>query len=91
MEYNLSIRQDNVEAYLDIEKDIATKKDGLFTFIIRVNNGKICDYNVLEYINARLKYFRLKEITTTEYVILHNSNGGTKNTTIRPDDSELHD
>lgn len=71
MQYELSIRQDNIEAYSDIEHDIQLKQNGLFTFILRINNGKIVDYNVLEYVDVKSKYLRLTEITRTELTVLH--------------------
>lgn len=88
MEYNLSIRQDNVEQYLDLQREISEKKNGLFTCIIRVNNGKICDLNMLEYVNARIKYLRLKEIVRTEFTILHSVNKGIGNDAVRSGDSQ---
>jgi hypothetical protein len=84
MRYELSIRQDNIQAYTDIEHDIQLKLNGLFTFILRINNGKIVDYNVLEFVDARTKYLRLKEITREELVIVHHLDQGTGNTAIRP-------
>ena len=86
MEYSLSIRQDNIQAYADIEADIKAKQNGLFTFIIRVNNGKIVDYNVLEYVTAKTKYLRLKELVTEKLIVVHNFNPGTFNNAIRSDD-----
>jgi len=41
---NFKIRQSNVMAHLDIERDIKKTKNGLFTFTLRVNSGNICDY-----------------------------------------------
>lgn len=88
MQYELSIRQDNIQAYLDIEHDIQLKQNGLFTFILRINNGKIVDYNVMEYVDARQKYFRLREITRQELFIVHNLDRGTENASIRADDGQ---
>ena len=45
---NLVIREHNRGAHLDIEQDIQTKKNGLFTFVLRVNGGNIVDYTVME-------------------------------------------
>ena len=84
MQYDLSIRQDNIEAYTDIEHDIQLKQNGLFTFILRINGGKIVDYNVMEFVDARTKYFRLKEITREEFFIVHNIDRGVENAAIRP-------
>ena len=52
MQYNLEIRQHNQQPHADIEGDILTKKNGLFTFILRVNNSNIVDYNVMDYVNG---------------------------------------
>jgi hypothetical protein len=86
MQYALSVRKDNIEAYLDIEKSIKEKQNGLLTFIIRVNNGKIVDYNQLEFVDARTKYLQLKKLIITELTILSNSDGGTKDNALRTDD-----
>jgi len=48
MKYNLSISQHNIKPHLDIEKDIQTRKNGLFTFNLRVNQGNIEDYAKFE-------------------------------------------
>ena len=54
--YDLSIREHNVPAHLDIERDIKLKKDGLFTFTLRVNGGNIVDYSLMEYVDVKRKY-----------------------------------
>jgi len=64
----VEIRKQNIPVHLDIEKDIQKQKDGLFTFIIKVANGNVADYNVVEYINVS-KYLRLKRIIITELTI----------------------
>lgn len=56
MKYELKIRPHNMQAHLDIEKDIDKKKDGVFTFVLRVNAGNIVDYVLMEYIDAKIKY-----------------------------------
>ena len=66
MKYELDIRDHNVQPHLDIENDIERRKNGLFTFTLRVNNGNIVDYNVFEYANAR-KYLVLKKIVIEEH------------------------
>lgn len=54
MEYQVgTIRQSNIQAHDDIETDILTLKDGLFTFVLRINGGNIVDYNMVEYVNVR--------------------------------------
>ena len=61
----VEIPAQNIPAHLDIEKDIQTQQNGLFTFIIKVANGMIADYNVIEYVNIT-KYLRLKKIIIQE-------------------------
>lgn len=68
MNYELAIRSHNKQAHVDIEHDIQTQKNGLFTFIIRVNNGNIVDYNVVEYADMR-KYLVLKKVILTEVLV----------------------
>lgn len=68
MNYQLAIRDHNKQAHVDIEHDIQSQKNGLFTFIIRVNNGNIVDYNVVEYADAK-KYLVLKSITIQQITI----------------------
>jgi len=46
--HSLTIREHNKQAHIDIDRDILTKKNGLFTFIVRINAGNIVDYCVLE-------------------------------------------
>ena len=47
MNYQLNIRDHNRQAHLDIEEEIKHKKNGLFTFILRVNNGNIVDLSLI--------------------------------------------
>lgn len=61
MNYALDIREHNKQAHIDIESDIESKKNGLFTLILRVNNGNIVDYQVMEYADAK-KYLVLKSV-----------------------------
>jgi hypothetical protein len=44
MKYDLQINQNNIKPHLDIERDIQTMGNGLFTFNIRVNSGNIVDH-----------------------------------------------
>uniref|UniRef100_A0A6M3KCK9 Uncharacterized protein n=1 Tax=viral metagenome TaxID=1070528 RepID=A0A6M3KCK9_9ZZZZ len=69
MNYELSISDQNRQAHIDIENDIQKQGNGLFTFIIRVNNGNIVDYNVVEYTNAS-KYLVLKKIVIEEFIVV---------------------
>jgi hypothetical protein len=77
----------NVEPHLDIEKDIEKQKNGLLTFILRLDNGRIVDYNVVEYADFK-KYFRLKNIIVTELTLTLNPQLGNQGTTVRTDDSQ---
>ena len=70
MNYELVIRDHNKQAHADIEHDIQTQKNGLFTFILRVNNGNIVDYNVVEYADAK-KYLVLKSISLQQVLVKH--------------------
>lgn len=67
--YQLKIRGANIPAHLDIEKDIAERRNGLFTFTLRVNNGNIVDYNVTDYVNVRQKYGIIKALVIEEVTI----------------------
>lgn len=44
MKYDLSITTHNIKPHLDIERDIKEKKEGLFTFTLKVSQGNIEDY-----------------------------------------------
>lgn len=44
----LKVRQFNQEAHHDIDTDIMSKRNGLFTFVLRVHDGNIVDYVVFE-------------------------------------------
>jgi len=72
MPYELTISEHNVLPHTDIEKDIQEKQNGLFTFTLRINNGQISDYNIMEYIDAN-KYISLKSITFEEHTISLNN------------------
>lgn len=48
MIYSLTIREHNKQAHIDIQNDVENKKNGLFTFVLKVNSGNIVDYLVLE-------------------------------------------
>lgn len=67
MNYALDIREHNKQAHIDIESDIEVKKNGLFTLILRVNNGNIVDYQVMEYANSQ-KYLSLKSVEIIEVI-----------------------
>ena len=67
--YALEIKEQNIQAHIDIEHDIQEKKNGLFTFTIRVNNSNIVDYNVTEYIDVKRKYGIIKALIIEEVTI----------------------
>ena len=46
--HEIIVREHNKQVYNDINNDLLLKKEGLFTFVIRINNGNIVDYTVLE-------------------------------------------
>lgn len=68
-QYQLAIRQHNIAPHLDIEKDIEERRNGLFTFTLRVNNSNIVDYNVTDYINVKQKYGIIKALIIEEITI----------------------
>lgn len=87
MKYELSIREHNKKPHVDIEHDVQEKKNGLFTFILRVNNGNIVDYSVMEYADAR-KYLVLKQIVIEEHTVARYSGVGSKPDPIRSDNHQ---
>lgn len=61
------IRDHNIKPHLDIERDIQNKKNGLFTFNLRINQGNIEDYAQYETINASdytnsITYFKQERV-----------------------------
>ena len=68
MQYELKIPPDNLRAHYDIETDIEKIKNGLMTFVIRVHDGKITDYNLMETVNAKAKYLSTA-VTWTQQVV----------------------
>lgn len=49
MPYELHIRKHNEEFHKDLDIDLTLKKNGLYSCIIKVHDGDIIDYVVLEY------------------------------------------
>jgi len=84
MQYELTIPEENIEAHLDIESDIQKQKNGIFNFILRLNNGKIVDYSVQEYVTAA-KYLVLKRVTIAEFTIARSVATGNKSDTLGTD------
>jgi hypothetical protein len=66
--YELAIREHNIQAHIDVENDLQLQKNGIFTFVFRVNNGNIVDYNLFENVNSG-KYLNITKITIQEYSI----------------------
>lgn len=80
----VEIKQQNIPAHLDIEKDIQEQKDGLFTFILKVANSSIADYNVVEYVTIN-KYLRLKRIVIEELTFSCDSQLGNRTDSLGTD------
>ena len=87
MKYSLEIRKHNTQAHLDIERDIQVKKSGLFTFILRVNNGNIVDYNIMEYVTAE-KYAGLEQIIIEELTLAYHPKPGSNGNAVRSNNSQ---
>ena len=83
MKYELEISENNRQCHIDIEQDIQKQKNGLFTFIIKLNDGNITDYSVVEYADIR-KYLVLKKIIIQELNIAHPLNSGDQSNALRP-------
>jgi|TARA_Y100000310_G_scaffold314835_1_gene364620 hypothetical protein len=69
MQYELSIPKENRQAHIDIESDIRKRKNGLFTFIIRVDEGKITDYTLMEYVDAKSKYLNFATVAFEQQIV----------------------
>lgn len=74
---NLTISPHNTQAHIDIEHDIQKQKDGLFTFILRIDNGNIVDYNVIAYVDIR-DYLQLTKVVVQESFVSHTVITGSK-------------
>lgn len=90
MAYPIEIREHNQQAHLDIENEICNIKDGLLTFILRVNNGNIVDLVVMEYADAR-KYLKLTKVIIEEHTVAFNPQSGSGANAIRPTYSKRPD
>ena len=73
MQYSLQISRHNQQPHIDIENDIQARKNGLFTFILRINNGSIVDYNVMEYTDA-IGYIGFTKVTRTKLSLSYGDN-----------------
>lgn len=87
MQYDLEISEHNKQAHIDIENDIQKQKNGLFTFILRINSGNIVDYSVVEVADAR-KYLSITKIVVKELIVPLNPVIGNQQSPIRTNDSE---
>lgn len=67
--YELNIRDANLKAHVELEEELTTRKNGLFTFTVRVNNGNIVDSNITEYVNIKEKYGIIEAILIEEVTI----------------------
>lgn len=75
MKYDLNIKEVNIQPHLDIENEIRKRKSGIFTCILRVNNGNIVDVVTLEYSNAQ-DYIQLKSVIIEKYSFAYNTREG---------------
>ena len=57
----IKMRPHNIKPHADIEVDIIQKQEGDMTFTLRINGGNIVDYNLVEYVDVKKKYGRLKK------------------------------
>lgn len=53
MIYRIPVRKNNRLVYLDIIRDMVSKKNGLFSFTLRMNAGNIVDYVTMEVITYK--------------------------------------
>jgi len=82
MRYDLSIRQQNIQPHLDIEREVQAKKNGLLTFILRVNAGNIADFAVIENVDTRI--YR-QTITIQKFTFASGHRDGGQPDAVRPD------
>jgi hypothetical protein len=80
-------RKCNLSAHEDIENDIQTKKDGLFTIILRINNTQVTDYTVIDHVQSD-KYISLEQEIIEELTASYNSEEGNGKLPIRSTNSE---
>lgn len=72
IQYDLEIRPHNQQAHIDIENDLQAKKNGLFTFIIRVNGGNIVDYILMEQDDGR-KYAGITRVVVKKSFVSYDN------------------
>lgn len=83
MKYELNISQHNIKPHLDIERDIQLKKNGLFTFNLRVSQGNIEDYASYETITLR-DYAGFELTSIEEYTVTYDIRTQGKDNAVRP-------
>lgn len=84
IKYNLNINQHNIKPHLDIEQDIQKKKDGLFTFTLRINQGNIEDYAKYR-TRTFIEYRTVTFSTIQKSTVPPNTGAGSSEPAIRPD------
>lgn len=62
MKYDFNILEHNIKPHIDIENDMAKKKDGLCTFNLRISQGNIEDYATFETITGAFIQAFIKEL-----------------------------
>ena len=82
MNYDFTIVQHNIKPHLDIERDIQTKQNGLFTFNLRINQGNIEDY--AQFRTVTILEYRNLEVTKKEPVVSHDTGIGSEVNAVRP-------
>lgn len=87
--YQLTIKDSDLKAHLDLEDEIQLKKDGVFTFTIRINNDNIVDLNVTEYVSIKERYAIVKtlviEEVTAQRPVASNSSQRSETNPVRSD------
>jgi hypothetical protein len=53
MNEKLILRRHNKRVYLEMIKDMANKKNGVYSFTLRLDNGNITDYVHLETVDVK--------------------------------------
>lgn len=57
---DITLTETNTPVHLDVEEYIRNSKNGQMTFTIRLNNGTVVDFNKIDYIDVKTKYFGVK-------------------------------
>jgi hypothetical protein len=83
MKYDLTINQHNIKPHLDIQKGIEDKKNGLYTFSIRVNQGDIEDFVIFETVTIK-DYAGITWSGWRESGVSYGSRTGSTENAVRP-------